>query len=294
MDFPKGVVLLSWAMKLFAGVKFLVWGDKPDYPDWCDRNFSGYYGIQFHRSGPLQFARGKAPLKLIGKPCAFLSVPGTHYRYGAPAGQSRHHAFVDFTGPRIEKYLREGLITPEMTRQPVVLTDQETFSHTVDRLFTCLGADLCYSVPLDMFKRIRQPIPLPDLEMAINLLESLLLQLHRQANQARPEDQSLSAVRGLVEQIRFNPQREWDFEVEARRLNMSRIHLYRLFPRITYCAPGRFLRNCRLARAAQLLKQTNLPIKKIAETCGIPDIYYFSRVFRKYHHTTPNKFRKLF
>ncbi|MFG6363705.1 AraC family transcriptional regulator [Schaedlerella sp.] len=41
-----------------------------------------------------------------------------------------------------------------------------------------------------------------------------------------------------------------------------------------------------------ILLCTNLPIKSIVQKCGIPDVYYFARLFKRIMGTTPKIFRQ--
>jgi AraC-like DNA-binding protein len=44
--------------------------------------------------------------------------------------------------------------------------------------------------------------------------------------------------------------------------------------------------------AARMLRKTKLPLKEIAERCGIPDIYYFNRLFRAGHGMPPGAYAR--
>ncbi|GJM80120.1 hypothetical protein HMSSN139_26160 [Paenibacillus sp. HMSSN-139] len=48
----------------------------------------------------------------------------------------------------------------------------------------------------------------------------------------------------------------------------------------------------RLSKACELLKQPSLLIKEVAEQAGFPDIYYFSKAFKKKYGVSPLTFRK--
>jgi transcriptional regulator GlxA family with amidase domain len=48
-----------------------------------------------------------------------------------------------------------------------------------------------------------------------------------------------------------------------------------------------------MAKARDLLGQTNLPTKQIATLCGFAYDNYFARVFRRRHRLSPREFRKI-
>ncbi len=61
---------------------------------------------------------------------------------------------------------------------------------------------------------------------------------------------------------------------------------------------GMSLTNYVNARRIQLAKDqllgTSLPIKSIAQQCGLPDVHYFSRLFKRMTGTTPKSYREAF
>lgn len=55
--------------------------------------------------------------------------------------------------------------------------------------------------------------------------------------------------------------------------------------------PMRYLLELRLNHAMKLLRHTDHTIEHIAEECGFPNRYYFTRMLSKYRRTTPAAFR---
>jgi AraC-like DNA-binding protein len=47
-----------------------------------------------------------------------------------------------------------------------------------------------------------------------------------------------------------------------------------------------------MLHAEELLRETDMPIKAIAYSCGVPDIRYFARKFKTFFDCTPSEFRK--
>ena len=50
----------------------------------------------------------------------------------------------------------------------------------------------------------------------------------------------------------------------------------------------------RFVKAIYYLKQTDYNITEIALMCGFENINYFSRIFKKYHFTSPSQYRNLY
>ena len=78
----------------------------------------------------------------------------------------------------------------------------------------------------------------------------------------------------------------------ARAAGVSRAHLARLFREHLGATPVETLRVMRLDRAANLLARTNLEVQEIAEQCGFPNAFHFSRVFRAQYGLSPRALRK--
>lgn len=54
-----------------------------------------------------------------------------------------------------------------------------------------------------------------------------------------------------------------------------------LFRSRTGCSPCEYLTSLRVSRACELISQTDMALREVAEACGYPDQLYFSRVFRR-------------
>lgn len=79
--------------------------------------------------------------------------------------------------------------------------------------------------------------------------------------------------------------------VLAEQLNINASYLSMLFKKEMGMTLTDYVNKYRIEHAAKLLLCTNLPIKSIAVQCGIPDIYYFTRLFKRIMGTTPKAFR---
>ncbi len=71
------------------------------------------------------------------------------------------------------------------------------------------------------------------------------------------------------------------------------VHLTRAFRRHFRCAPGDYLRRCRLERAAALLVETRAPLAEIADRSGFADQSHLSRRFKRAFGETPRAYRAL-
>lgn len=78
----------------------------------------------------------------------------------------------------------------------------------------------------------------------------------------------------------------------CRNLSISRRQLERRFLKHVGRLPGAEIRNLRIARARELLTETNLPLTQIAVRCGYEHLSSFSSAFREATGKTPSEWRR--
>jgi len=85
-----------------------------------------------------------------------------------------------------------------------------------------------------------------------------------------------------------------DYSVEqlSSDMCMSRVTLYRKIKALTGQSPQTFIRMCRLKRAEQLLRSTELSMAEISEMAGFVTASNFSRLFRNQFGTSASEYRK--
>lgn len=73
---------------------------------------------------------------------------------------------------------------------------------------------------------------------------------------------------------------------------ISSSYLSALFKKETGQTITDYVNQKRVQRAVHLLSTTKLQIQTISQYCGISDVNYFSKIFKKYTNQTPKEFRK--
>ena len=244
----------------------------------CGRMFEGYYGIQFLYHGRMYAYTGDHPAEFADGPGVFITFPGVPFYYGAPAGQVRSQAHICFRGDRVARYCDDGLLTLRETALFRRLTDPDTFFRTMQRLFQLL----------------KVPGSVPHVR-AVLLLEELLLQIQEQPMVPdKIYTLYMNDLLALRDRIAMDPLQPWNFQKEARKMDLSYVHFRRIFKQTTSWPPGGFLLECRLRHAEKLLMSTHSRVSEIAQTCGFNDAYHFSRIFKKHCGHSPAEFRKLY
>ena len=79
----------------------------------------------------------------------------------------------------------------------------------------------------------------------------------------------------------------------SMHVGLSRRQLERLFQKHLRCVPTRYYLELRLARARQLLLQTNLTIVDVAFACGFVSAPHFSKCYRDHFGVPPRDERRL-
>jgi YesN/AraC family two-component response regulator len=78
----------------------------------------------------------------------------------------------------------------------------------------------------------------------------------------------------------------------AKKCNVSDGHLSTRFHKETGKTITDFINLSKIEHAKKLLKSTNLQIQTISQHCGILDIHYFTKLFKKYEGISPKQYRE--
>ena len=193
--------------------------------------------------------------------------PGAAFCYRS-GGEEAAYYWVHFTGSGAREALQGCRLSPGCRMQPGVLTEGvEGFR----RVFSALQGRDGFS----------------DAEAAGALL-SLLAALGRAAACGRPRGRLRASLRYLHEHL-DRPVSLAELAA-LEHLSVSRFRV--LFAAQTGLPPQEYILREKLARACQLLRETDLPVREVAEWIGYEDPRYFSRLFRGRTGTTPREYRR--
>lgn len=127
-------------------------------------------------------------------------------------------------------------------------------------------------------------------------LETLVLDVSRMvAEAAGAPGRSLLPLHPAVETARLamdsHPSEPWRLEALAAMAGVSPNHLATLFAREVGLAPHAYLIRVRVAKAKELLRDTDLTVTRIAHDLGFHSSQHFARTFRRIVGQTPSAFR---
>lgn len=264
-------------MGYFDGLQFAVFNSVPGHQG-ESHHVPIYYGIQYNHSGPLWLRINHGPLYEMEGPCVFLTHPKAFFEYGNRPGQTRSHNYLCCHGPRVQRYLDQGLLAPDDANPLRRVDDPGRFLAQMQKIMALLRGSLPQVPP-----------------RAVLLYEELLVSI-QELGTPHPAVSTWhsDSFRELIETIRVHPQQPWDFAVQARQRHITPTHFRRLFRTLAGLPPQHYLIQCRLQLAASLLLTTREPVAAVGRTAGITDAYYFSKLFRERFQTTPSKYRREF
>lgn len=178
--------------------------------------------------------------------------------------------------------------------------------HTADIPFVMLTARLAQEHQVEGLANgadeyITKPFNLDVLYMRIhNLLKWHNIEPDKQAGKLQPELKHVEVTsmdKQLVEKATAYVDdniRDSSIGVEsmAKALGMSRVQLYKRILPITGSTPIEFIRQIRLRRAEQLLRESQMSVSEVAYNVGFNNPRYFSKYFKEMYGVMPSQYKK--
>ena len=98
---------------------------------------------------------------------------------------------------------------------------------------------------------------------------------------------SPAKLKRTIVYIQAHLEQELSLTTLAAMVHLSPDHFARLFKQATGQTPHQYVLECRIARAKQLLAETDMPLSAISLQVGCTDQSYFTALFRKHVTMTP-------
>ncbi len=120
-----------------------------------------------------------------------------------------------------------------------------------------------------------------------------VIELRPASDRCRRRDLAHEAFRRVREYVDAHLSSRLDVRALARMVGLSASHFSRAFQKAVGVSPHRYVIQCRVIRAKELLATTRLSLTEIALTSGFADHSHFSRRFREIAGVAPREFRRL-
>lgn len=205
---------------------------------------------------------------------AFLTYPHIVTHYAADMHNPWTYSWIAFTGAQVEYLLSKTSLSPD---QPVFPMDQVLMPELYERLTQAAEVTNCL-----------------DLSLKAILYQFLALLL--QTVPASPDILPLPKQKSIyVEQclhfLHSHYCENVTVEMMSSSLKLDRKYLSSLFKKSIGLPPQQYLLNFRMAKACDLLAETQCTIGEIAHSVGYHDALLFSRMFKKVKGCSPKEYR---
>lgn len=95
-----------------------------------------------------------------------------------------------------------------------------------------------------------------------------------------------------ITMVQYDLTADLRLKVIAEKLNVNSSYLSNIFHKEVGCTLTSFVNQERIKKAVTLLQMTPKSVQNIAAECGIQDVNYFIKLFKKHTGFTPNRFRE--
>lgn len=237
-----------------------------------DKDFEGYFSLQFMEEGTLRLSYDGTGYQLAGA-WVWFSMPGPRIRFTTADGRPWNHRYIAFRGPLAEWWFQQRLIT----RQPLACPESEKarLAWLFDEVFSRFKHD-------EKWGRLR----------TVNLIENLLVELEDLRHPGPPSRKGSRLATMVRRAWEETPAEPVDYEGLARRGGLALSTFRRHFFRETGLAVHRYVMRLKIEQARRLLIDGDQSVEQIADTLGFNDVFYFTRCFRNAVGIPPARYRR--
>ena len=100
-------------------------------------------------------------------------------------------------------------------------------------------------------------------------------------------------IQNIINYISFNLTADLSLNALSEEFMLNSSYLSTLFKKETGVTLTNFVNNKRIEHAIYLLNTTQSAIQDIAAQCGINDVNYFTKLFKKLKNMTPTQYREM-
>ncbi len=136
-------------------------------------------------------------------------------------------------------------------------------------------------------------------DIAIRVARKLVFYLSRPGFQSQfgnlvPVYESENIAQKIQQWLKGHLHEPLDVNRLAAYVNMSTRNFTRVFHKETGMPPAKFIEKLRVEAARKILEDTDVPLERIAEQCGLGSLVSMRRVFLRHLMTTPSDYRRAF
>lgn len=230
------------------------------------------YHIIYIIEGTL-FLREKGEEIAVNKGNTILYLPDEPQDYYCKTGFDATYYYIHFTGRYCEKILSEFSLSGRVINTGLSSSIEGNFKRMIEEYYLLLPHSY---------------------DAANGYFISILAHLGRRVL-SNDSDNSSSGRAGIYDALKVIAHKfheDKDVSFYAGMCNLSISHFTHRFKAVTGKSLKEYVAYIRVEKAKELLYNTNLSVKEIAESVGYSDQNYFSRIFKKYSGESPLGYRK--
>lgn len=206
----------------------------------------------------------------LGTGRGFAIFPGTFADYEADGEDPWHYCWVGFHGRAVEHDLASvGVTGPS----PLFTYDRD--SQVRDCILECVAA-------------LREPA---GRDFALRALGYRFFHLLARQQAPRPANARAAYVTAAISFLNRNFSHPLSIAEVASYVGIDRRYFSEIFRDATGTSPQEYLLRLRIAKARELLSETNLSVAAVAQSVGYADALYFSRLYHRKTGAAPSAVR---
>ncbi|WP_244163241.1 AraC family transcriptional regulator [Paenibacillus pectinilyticus] len=241
----------------------IMYRDHAVFEKWAFVYISGGKGTYRVNGGPIQ---------QVNSGSLFVFRPNTVYQYGPEPGGYWDEYYFTMEGSRVQEWQSSWLTQLDLVKQ--VGANDAAQHNRIERIFILMES----GIPTNI-------------DRAAMLVESLLFEFIMQAEATIETTKSQQFI-SLIEDLSQSLYQPFDAQLVARRHHISLSTLRRIVSEYSGYPLNTYMHRMKMAEAKNILLNTTNSVKEIAESLGYKDVFYFSRIFKKYVGVSPLIFRK--
>lgn len=200
----------------------------------------------------------------------FCLFPDTIYNYGPNEGGYWDEYYFTVEGTRVLEWIDNWLLSPVLVHKAAV---DDALIHRMEMMFMLIDSGT--------------PVNLDRVAM---MLESFIYEL-TVAGDGSVQGKPGTFVLKVIEDLSNSIYQQLGPEAMASKHHISVSTLRRIVHEYSGYPLNEFLHRLKAAEARNILLNTEMTVKEIAELLGYKDTFYFSRVFKRITGVSPRSYR---
>lgn len=236
-----------------------------------DARFVDKWAVVYIAGGSGTYQVNDGPKLPVAAGSLFLFYPDAIFHFGPEPDGYWDEYYFTVQGPRIREWLDTWLFEPG-TVKPVEIDEAQ--QSKIERIFMLMDS----GVPINV-------------DRAALLLESLLFEFMMKAKTSPISDKNEDTIK-LMDDIADSLYRPFNVKKLCEKHHISLSTLKRSVRKYSGYPLNEYVHRLKVAEAKNILLNTERTIKEIATSLGYGDVFYFSRLFKKYVGVSPMIYRK--